>query len=376
MNNSFIRSTSVLVGTMVGVGIFGIPFVFSKSGFFVGLLFLIGVGIFTLILNFIYGEIILRTQSVHQLVGYTQLYLGAGFKRVILFSILLSTYGALLAYMIIAGDFLSNIISPFAQITPYSLSIWFFSIVSILVLMGHKIVARVEVILTALFISVVALIFIFGLPHINISNFNYTNLEFWFLPYGVMLFAFAGMAAIPIQRDILEGNEKYLKKSILYAVTLVGGLYLAFAVVVLGVSGESTSPDAINGLVESLGGKVTFLGALFGILAVSTSYIMLGTILSDVFRLDYGISKFKSWLMVVVLPFILFIGGLRNFVDVIAWAGAVGVGLESVILILIYIKSKSKGDRVPEYSLALPKWVLYLLMAVFSGGIAYSLFIS
>ncbi len=373
MNKSFLHATAVMIGTMVGVGIFGIPFAFSKSGFVIGFLFLFFIGLATLILDWMYGEIVLRTSSAHQLVGYARLYLGPVFKRIILFSILLSTYGALLAYIIIAGDFLNNILSPIIPLTHESYSIWFFAVASVLVLTGHRTIAWVELCLLSLFIFVVILIFGFGIPHINFVNYSHINLSFWFLPYGVLLFAFAGMAAIPFQRDILAGQENKLRQSIFAAVFLTGLLYLAFAATVLGVSGNSTSPDAFNGLVEFLGTKIVFLGSLFGILAVSTSFIMLGAVLSDTFSMDYGVSKFKSWLMVIVLPLLLFLGGFRNFIDVIGLAGAIGIGLESAVLIMIFIKAKSKGDRVPEYSLSLQAWFLYALMFVFLGGVVYTL---
>jgi|SRR3989344_136288 len=375
MNRNFLHATAILVGTMVGVGVFGIPFAFSKSGLLIGFLFLAAIGFFTLIINLLYGEIVLRTSAPHQLVGYTNFYLGPVFKRIILFSILLGTYGALLAYIIIAGDFLNNILSSFFKLTPGGYSTWFFIIGSFFVLAGHRTVAWVEFFLMSLFIGVVIMVVILGVPHINIENFQYTDWKSWFLPYGVLLFAFAGMAAVPIQRDILSGQENKLKKSITIGVLVTGALYLAFALTILGISGAATSPDAINGLIEPLGGKIVFLGSLFGILAVSTSFIMLGSILLDTFSLDYGISRFKAWLMVVILPFVLFVGGLRSFVDVISLAGSLGIGIESIILIKTFIKAKTKGDRVPEYSLSIPAWFLYLLMAIFAGGVVYALFV-
>ena len=187
-----------------------------------------------------------------------------------------------------------------------------------------------------------------------------------------MLFAFSGLAAIPIQRRLLSEREGLLKKSIFTAVTLVGLLYFVFGLTVFGVSGEATSPDAILGLVDFLGSKIIFLGSLFGILAVSTSYIMLGTGLSQIFSLDYNFNKKVSWFLVIVPPFMLFLGGLRNFIDVIGLAGGAAIGLEAFVLILVFIKAKSHGDRLPEYSMSIPLWFLYLIAIIFLGGIGYT----
>jgi len=373
-DKQFLHASAVLIGTMVGVGVFGIPFAFAKAGFWIGFLFLIGIGLVTLFINFIYGEIILRTHQSHQMVGYTQFYLGNLWKRVIFFSFLLTTYAALLAYIIIAGEFLPNVLSSVFYLSSSNFSLWFFVVASLLVLFGIRTVAWAELILSALFFVVIALIFGFGIFDINFSNYSAVNFEFWFFPYGVLLFAFGGLPAIPIQRQILNDREGDFKKAIITAMVFVGVLYLVFGFTVLGISGEATSPDAISGLIESLGGRIVFLGSLFGVLAVSTSYIMLGTALLQIFTLDYGLNRKLSWLLVVFPPFALFLGGLRNFIDVISLAGAVGIGLEAFVLVFMYMKAKSHGDRIPEYSMKVPAWTLYLLALVFAGGIAHTLF--
>src|SRR3990167_7793145 len=103
-NKNFLYSVAVLIGTMVGVGVFGIPFAFSKAGFWVGFLFLIFIGFITFLLNLMYGEVVLRTHDSHQITGYTEKYLGTWFKIAIFFSVSLALYSALLVYIIIAGD--------------------------------------------------------------------------------------------------------------------------------------------------------------------------------------------------------------------------------------------------------------------------------
>ena len=374
-NKNFLYATAVLVGTMVGVGVFGIPFAFSKVGFWVGFLFLIFIGFITLLMNFMYGEIVLRTHEEHQITGYTEKYLGFWFKRAIFFSMALSLYSALLAYIVIAGDFLNNIFSFVFYASPTSYSLVFFFVLSALVLLGIKRIFWVELLLVCLFIAVVFLILGVGVNKIDVANLAGIQREFWFLPYGILLFAFAGFSSIPIQRSILNGQEDKLKKSILLAVVLTSALYLLFAFTVLGISGSVTTPDAISGLYEFLGSKIIFLGSLFGILAVSTSFLMLGSAFLEMFHLDYNVPRKWAWFLVVAPPLVLFLGGLRTFIDIISLAGSVAIGLEGIVLTFVYIKSKSKGDRVPEYSLELPKFFYYLLIFMFGAGIVYALFI-
>lgn len=372
---SFYYAVAALAGTMVGVGVFGIPFSFAKSGFWIGAFSLIVVALITLVLDLMYGEIILRTQRIHQVTGYTEIYLGSAYKKVIFFSVALVLYSALLIYMIIAGDFLSNIFSSIIYISPATYSLVFFFVMSFLILAGIKRISWVELLLAVLFSLMIIIISAVGWPKINPANFSGIQKEFWFLPYGILLFAFAGFSAIPIQRELLGDKERFLKKAIILTVAFVSVLYFIFAFTVVGISGDITTPDAISGLYEFLGGKIVFLGSLFGILAVSTSFLMLGSAFLEIFNLDYGISRKLSWLLVITPPFILFLGGLRAFIGIMSLAGAVAIGLEGIIVILIYAKAKSKGDRVPEYSLELPKFIYYLMMLVFLAGIVYSIFV-
>lgn len=374
-NKEFFQATSILIGTMVGVGIFGIPIAFAKAGFWIGFLFLAGIALLTYLLDLIYAEIVLRTHQPHQLIGYTQLYLGNFWKRVMFFSTILTTYAALLAYIIISGDFLVTVMSSFVYFSSETFSFWFFAIASLLVLFGLRAVAWIELALAVLFIVVILMIFGFGFSSIDFSNYSYSNYEYWFFPYGVLLFAFAGFSSIPIQRQLLTNREGMMKKSIMLAVGFVSILYFIFGFTVLGISGESTSPDAISGLVDFIGSQVIFLGSLFGVLAVSTSYLMLGTAMLEVFHLDYGMNRKLSWFLVVFPPLVLFLGGLKNFIDVISLAGAVAVGLEAFVLVLVFIKAKAHGDRIPEFSLKVPGWALYLLAMIFAGGIIYTFFV-
>src|SRR3989344_4879092 len=174
-NRKFLYSVAALIGSIVGVGIFGIPFAFAKAGFWVGLVFLIVLGLITLLIDLLYGEVVLRTNSQHQLAGYTGLYLGQVFKKIIFFSAAFTSYVALLAYIIISGELLVNVFS-FWQFNPDTYSYVFYLFFSILILFGIKRISWLELTLTALFIGVIVIVFISGFGKINSANFQITNL--------------------------------------------------------------------------------------------------------------------------------------------------------------------------------------------------------
>ncbi|PIR41879.1 MAG: hypothetical protein COV30_01665 [Candidatus Yanofskybacteria bacterium CG10_big_fil_rev_8_21_14_0_10_37_15] len=374
-NKKFYYSVAALAGTMVGVGVFGIPFSFAKAGFWVGLSFLIFTGLVTLIINLMYGEVVLRTQKKHQITGYAEKYLGNSYKKLMFFAMALTSYSALVIYVIIAGEFLNNILSPFLYFQPALYSWLFLIIMSFLVLAGIKRISWIELVLAVLFCVVILAILFLGWPKIDFNNFSNINLEFWFLPYGIMLFAFAGFTAIPILREILDNREILMRKAILSAVILVAVLYFIFAFTVIGISGPVTSPDGISGLLQFLGGTIVFWGSMFGILAVSTSFLMVGTAFTEMFHFDYGISWKQSWALAVLPPLILFFGGLRSFIDIMSLAGSVAVGIAGIVMALMHVKAKSRGDRIPEYDIEFPKSLYYLMILVFFAGIVYAILV-
>ncbi|MBI2057613.1 MAG: hypothetical protein HYT63_01360 [Candidatus Yanofskybacteria bacterium] len=368
-NKKLYSAAAVLVGGIIGVGIFGVPFVFSKAGFLTGLLFLIGLSAVTLILNLAYGEIILRTDKAHQLVGYADVYLGKFFKKLTFFTFVLGIYSALLAYIIVGGEFLANILSFKFFVSADSLSVFFFFLVAFVLLGGLKTVSAVDLFMAFLYVASISLIVFWGAGHVNFQNFTLWNKDFWFLPYGVILFALSGMSSVALQREVLDGQEFNLKKSIILGSLIPPVIYLIFAFLVVGVSGEVTSPEAFAGLSSFLGSKVVLAGSIFGVLAIFTSFLNLGRVLQESFQFDFRLGKFTAWFLALWPPFFLFIFGIRNFINVIGLAGSVAIGLQSVVFVLIYSKVKRMGHRIPEYSLNMPIWFWYLVIAVFASGV-------
>ncbi|HZZ99298.1 MAG TPA: hypothetical protein VFK07_01130, partial [Candidatus Paceibacterota bacterium] len=70
-------------------------------------------------------------------------------------------------------------------------------------------------------------------------------------------------------------------------------------------------------------------------------------------------------------PILLFFFGIREFINVISLAGGVSIGLEQIMIIFMYAKAKTHGDRLPEYSLNIHPWLLYPIMTILSAGIVY-----
>ena len=375
-NKKFFSGLSVLIGVIIGAGIFGIPYVIAKSGMIPGFFYFLILGGAILLLHLLFGEIVLRTKEKHRLVGFAQKYLGKLGKTLITISTILGTTGVLLAYLILGGEFFKIVFSPLLDLSPSSFSFIFWLILIYFIFKGIKSISSVEIFTNSAFFLIIFVVFCFLLPKINLENFVLIDLNHVVLPYGIILFSLVGFVGIPEMADILKTSEerKSLKKIIIIASAIVIILYLLFSLAVVGVSGENTSPEALSGLVPFLGQKVIILGALFGVITLADSFLVICLYFKNTLIYDFYFHKISASFVSSTLPLILFLIGFRSFIGVIGFVGTILGVIEGIVILLIFKKIKELGDRKPEYSLKIPSFLLYLLAIVFILGAISQIF--
>lgn len=373
-NEKFLAAVSTMIGAIVGVGIFGLPYVVSQAGFFVGFFELIALSAVILALHLLYGEVILRTKEPHRFIGYAEKYLGQNVKRLVMFTVIFGSYGGLLAYLIVGGDFAARLLQPFFGGSVFFYSLLFYFAMSLMILAKIKTVGRIEIIMTAALLLVMAVIIGFGLNKINFQNLATVNFGRSFLPYGVILFAMAGSAAVPIVRDLMAGEEAKIKKTLVWGTLIPTVLYALFIFTVVGISGANTTKETLAGLSLYFGPSIIFLGRIFGLLAIATSFLIFGEYLEETLNYDLKLNKTLSYLLVVGVPLVAFLAGMRNFIDTIGLVGAVAGGVEGILLVTMISKAKKTGNRQPEYSLNIPKFLRYGIIGLLGLGILYEIF--
>src|SRR3989338_8075254 len=142
--NSFTLALSTLVGTIVGAGIFGIPFAILKSGIVPGLFYLFLLGCIICLLHLFFGEICLRTSGKHRLVGYAGIYLGKTGKAVATLTLLFVLIGSLLAYLILVGEFSEIVFGGLIPLSSVLFTVLFSVCAFFLVLSGRQLITKIE----------------------------------------------------------------------------------------------------------------------------------------------------------------------------------------------------------------------------------------
>ena len=389
--NKLLIAIATLIGTVIGAGILGIPYVVAKTGFLYGLGMIIFIGVVFIFLNLFIGEIVLRTKGKHQLTGYAEKYLGKKGKIVMAISMTLGNYGALTAYLIGEGEALKSIfgmpgwlayifsslplaLGHFLQENMYLLL--FFIVGFTIVSRGLKAAGKTELIAIILLIVVVFLTGIFSYNDIDKTNYTPFNPAFLFLPYGVILFAFIGSPGIPELAEVLEHNKAKMKKAIIIGSIVPIIIYVLFTVIIVGLVGldhfELLEPNQRIATVALSMYSSPYLGLLanfLAVLAMFTSFLTLGIALLEMYHYDYKLSRPWSLLLTFSVPLLIAVGGFSTFIAVLGFTGAFAGGLDGILLTLMFWKAKYLGNRKPEFSLGKMNVIGWILIIMFSVGI-------
>ncbi|MFA6436949.1 MAG: aromatic amino acid transport family protein [Candidatus Paceibacterota bacterium] len=370
-----LKAISVIVGTIIGVGIFGLPQAVARIGFFPGIVMLALLSLATLYLHYLYGEIVLRTKSKKRLVGYAEKYLGSRGKTIAAASALFGLVGSQLAYLIVGGDFLKIISRNILGSNPLFYIAIFLIVGSLVVLKGTSAIASVDFLMSVFLITVIVVIFCIAFPQIDTDHFSGINMKNTFPAYGVMLFSLSGAIAIPETIEYLRKKKNKNYKTVITVGTILPHLlYVLFIVATVGLVGRTIGESAIADLETYLGSNIVIIGALFGIIAIFTSFIVTGATLMKILWYDYKIPKLLSWLIISILPLVLFIGGIQSFILIIGVVGAVMGGIDGILVILIFQKLKKSSNSKPVIVSEFSQLLKWLLLTIFIVGILYEIY--
>lgn len=341
---SFFEAVAVMLGSVIGAGILGLPFAVAKVGWFIGLIYIATLGVLVMGLNLMLGEITLRTKEPMQLAGLAGKYLGRRGKTIMAAVTLFSSFGALLAYLIGEGEVLRG----FFGGTAFFWSLLFWLVSSFFVYLGLSFVKKVDILLTLIILGIVLLISFISAPQIKLPHLSTVSFKNILLPFGVILFALQGASAIPQVKEILPSSQKRMKAAIVAASLVVISVYILFTTAVLGVTGKETTEVATLGLGKKLGASVLILANLFALFAMGTCFLNISLSLKRVFIWDFKVPRFWAWFLTAIIPLILFLFGLRSFIDTIDVVGSVFGSLSAILIIMIYWRAKQKGDLTPH----------------------------
>ncbi len=315
----FLENIFLLLGTIIGAGIFSLPSSLRQEGWVYFILLILGLDYILGKTNILYREIIESIHEKHQLPGYVRIILGRRMSRISSLLLLFSTFGALLAYLIIGGSFAGNVLGT---------SSWTGSVVFYLCIMLITVFAGKKIETLDVFFTCIKVVLLIVMIYVSFSRLTLFTLRF--VPvfgknpleaYGAMLFALMGISIIPELK-----KDKKVNASIYIAEIVVLICYALFAVVLYPYL--STGKMVVKNIFFDITGVFTIL----------SPYLMLTWVGYDLMREDLKVENQKALIIVLGIPIILFLAGMQSFLKVISLTGGVFLGSIALIVTMMYQK--------------------------------------
>jgi amino acid permease len=371
----YAEGIAILVGTILGAGFLVLPYTALRAGIVPSTVWFLAATAAVVVLHLLYLEIVFAG-GAHRLPGYARRYLGRWWGHVADASFLFGVFGGLLVYLLLGGRFLHLMIGEhlgtILGISERGAAILFWLASSLCIVANLKMYGRINLVMTITTVSILIALPLGALSHFDLRNLTIAPSASFFFPFGIVLFSLVGYLAIPELTALME--EEGVKKSLVPRLVVLGTalasiLTFAFMVAVLGVSGQATTPSAIDGLVGRLPPIFVFAGLLLAFVEIATSYVIFGISVKQTLERDFAIAPRRASTLVVAVPIALYLAGITDFVEVIALLGSVWVSIDSLLILAIFNRLPRDRIRIVK----LPRWGRWVLAAFFVVGAVLSL---
>jgi tyrosine-specific transport protein len=324
----------LLIGMIVGAGIFALPYAIAQSGLFWGGFHFVLVAVIVIIIQILYGNVLYDHPEKHRLPGYVKSVFGERIGSLSIISRLFAYFGYLLAYGSLAALFLNLL---FKDLSLVAGAFIFYVLLSVPLFFNLRRAGKIN-----LYLTIPLVIFPFVLFGLLYNQLDFSSLVLfptnanWFFPYGIFLFAMAGVSVIPEVTETLgKKGRGQLKHIVIFGTILISAIYIFFMAAILGVAGSDVPRDSLSALNGIDGGIPIIIGAVIGLLAVTTSFLALGLELRYTLQYDLKFKKAGAWALVVMVPLVLYLMGIQDFILIIAVIGAIGAGIEGTFITLL-----------------------------------------
>ena len=370
MNKNAVLATSLLAGTIIGAGIFSLPYVFSRLGFGLGSVYLLGCFLVYGAFHVMYAEILSHQHGEHQFFFVARRYLPKFLSPVASLVIFGELIFALLVYLTLAPTF-ASIAFGYGGVLAVVL---FGAVSSLFMFVRLSWLGFAEVLGTLAILGVVGVVVAasFGIGITVPFVFSVDDPLLFLLPLGPLLFSFSGRSALSeviLQHRAAEkeGKPFSLRRVVLWGTGLPAVVYVLFVASILRLA-PHVSPSALDSLTHLSPLLYSLLGVL-GLIALWTSYFMIGINVREILRLDLKFPRVLAELVAVSSPFILYFAGFQSFFTAVSVAGGLFLGLEGIFVTAMWRRafpaSSAGGPRRPL------RWATWLLFLIFGSAVGY-----
>ncbi len=343
----------------------GLPFAVLQVGVVVGAVEMILAALLSYLVLRLYGDLVLmrggKARFIH-VIGRELGHVGTGIAS---FAYIASIFGALLAYLIFGGQFLRVLLFSVVPMTITQSTMFFFLLAAFLTIGGSLFVAKVQKALLPLGFALLCVLMIVAFSHMTIDRFTAISSGNIGLSFGMMFFAFFGIAGVPEARDALGRGSRRLPRAIMCAAASVACVYAVFAFGMVATMGALTTENALLGL-STIGSGAVFVGSSIAFLVTTSAFMNLSTALTNTFLYDVRMRFLPAWLLTMSIPLFFFFFGARHISTVLSITGGVFSALTAIMVLIAYERARVSAD-LPKHSMRVSQWVVGLAFVVLVG---------
>ena len=373
-NLGFWEAVFIIIGTQIGAGILALPSVLAHLGYFWGAVVLFTAAFFSVITAIMLVEALYLSNPNYHYFDLASRYLG-GWGKVLVLLILYAGYGAMLAYISALGEVMAAASQYYGWTGLANPTIWaigFWVVISVAALFGLRSSGTLESTMAFIIVLLVLTIFVWSIPHSR-PYLGKFDLSSFVTAFSVAIFAFYSHSIIP---EIVRGvrNMGRTVWAIIAAFSTAFLLYTLFSYALMGVLGENMPDIGTLGLTKLLDPDLAFIGFLFPLLTVFTSFLAGSVaqtdILNEVFR-----SRLFAWVLAMFPALLIYLMGYSGFVRVIALASLGVLAAAGIIPPLVLKRAREeRGRRLTPISDGLINVTIVLYSLMFVGTVLAAVF--
>ena len=364
------EAISLMVGAGVGAGIMAVPFLAERVGL-VGLALILPVAwAASSLIHLMLAEVLFRTGRDLQIIELMQLYvlrgrIGRWFLWMIFAFLSIAFLANLAAYVSGAGEIVTNLTGINQRLAEFLVYI----ISASVVFFGLKAVGIAERFGTLALVGLVAAIGVGAIPlpfHAPLGPSGSGTQ--WLALYGMVMYALWTFYSVPQVVKGLGSDRRATVRVILVGLGINGLLTAIVALIALGISTEVTEL-AITGITERMGSWAGYIGSLFIIFALVTSYWSVSLALADILRERTGISGRLAWVFATLPSLLILWVGVWQFLEWLRLAAGATAIVVALITIPMYRQAQRTGPvRDPGWTLGRwgsPAMLVIALLSLF-----------
>lgn len=328
-----------LASTIIGAGVFSLPYIFKNMGVKNGLFLLFFFLLIYIFVHLMYAKLIERNSGA-EFGSLAKKYFGK-YGGIATWMIVLELIFVSVVYIILASEFLS-VLWGGEHLFGFTLIFWLFGILGMFFSMRV-----VEIFETAglfgmcLLIGIVGVVGFFFQKGIVGNNFEMSFQSLVLI--GPLLFAFSGRPIIArITRTLKNNEKKHIYSIIAWGTGIPAIVYTIYTLGVL-----SMNVKISENVIETIVGFPSFIPivlSVLGIIALWTSYFVIGINIRDILSFDVNINKKTALFVSAVFPIVLYMLGAKNFIQAISFVGGLFLGLEGLLIVRMWQKEYKKKN--------------------------------